>query len=169
MQGAIIARFTVSWRVLKHGGKAVIGLVVGWLITLLLVIRDNVLSDEQRKTFQFSNFIPHLSTWQWVAFGLVLALLFVLEGAYRLYREVSMASAPTQPTVDPFKEVRAIVQSLPADSEAKVEANTISPTGERSSLSVTLGGLAGTGNVTTLPAGNQPVAGVGKPPQGVEP
>jgi hypothetical protein len=117
------------------------------------------------------------------AFGLFLILLAILIGVVRLavallgrWRHgdpsgtatppVNPASQPAaDPVADPFKEVRAIVQSLPADSDAKVEANRTDPTGARASLSVTLGGLAGTGNTTTPAAETQHSEGAAEPPQ----
>jgi hypothetical protein len=45
-------------QVFKHGGRAVIALLLGEVVTLLLLIRDNVLSQQARDAVQFLKIIP---------------------------------------------------------------------------------------------------------------
>jgi hypothetical protein len=93
MWGRLTDRLDIWKQVLGQGGRALVALLVGWAVTLLLLIRDNFLPDDWRSKLQFSKVVPRLTISQWLTVAMILLLLFTLEGAYRLVGKNRLAAA----------------------------------------------------------------------------
>jgi hypothetical protein len=139
-------RLAVWDQLFRHGGRAVIGLALGWFLTLLLLVRDNVLSEQDRDALQFSKFIPRLSVSEWLTVAVVLLFLFMLEGAYRFIHKERMSAT------EEMARLMTQIQKLEAEKHTPKFVGTIkqTTTGQPQPITGPLPANGGTDVIVTM-------------------